>query len=230
MKDSNKYIIFITTIILYFFSSLFKLIPITLFKIDYKNMSGNTSIILSIFSNIVLIFIFYFFYKKDLITDFKKFKNDDKRKKIFDSILLWIIGLIIMFASTWIASLLGIDESSNNLAVKNMFTSNPILAGITVIFLTPIIEEIVFRLSFRKVIPNGILFVIISGLVFGSLHILSITNINELFFLIPYCSLGIILSYIYYKGDSIYYTFIIHILHNLLIALLVLGGLAWEVD
>ncbi len=226
MKDSNKYIIFITTIILYFFSSLFKLIPITLFKIDYKNMSGNTSIILSIFSNIVLIFIFYFFYKKDLITDFKKFKNDDKRKKVFDSILLWIIGLIIMFASTWIASLLGIDESSNNLAVKNMFTSNPILAGITVIFLTPIIEEIVFRLSFRKVIPNGILFVIISGLVFGSLHILSITNINELFFLIPYCSLGIILSYIYYKGDSIYYTFIIHILHNLLIALLVLGGLA----
>ena len=189
-------------------------------------MSGNTSIILSIFSNIVLIFIFYFFYKKDLITDFKKFKNDDKRKKVFDSILLWIIGLIIMFASTWIASLLGIDESSNNLAVKNMFTSNPILAGITVIFLTPIIEEIVFRLSFRKVIPNGILFVIISGLVFGSLHILSITNINELFFLIPYCSLGIILSYIYYKGDSIYYTFIIHILHNLLIALLVLGGLA----
>ena len=226
MKDSNKYIIFITTIILYFFSSLFKLIPITLFKIDYKNMSGNTSIILSIFSNIVLIFIFYFFYKKDLITDFKKFKNDDKRKKVFDSLLLWIIGLIIMFASTWIASLLGIDESSNNLAVKNMFTSNPILAGITVIFLTPIIEEIVFRLSFRKVIPNGILFVIISGLVFGSLHILSITNINELFFLIPYCSLGIILSYIYYKGDSIYYTFIIHILHNLLIALLVLGGLA----
>lgn len=59
------------------------------------------------------------------------------------------------------------------------------------------------------------LFILMSGLVFGSLHVLNSTNsLAELLYLIPYSAPGIIFAYILAKTNNILVTMGLHFMHN----------------
>ena len=70
------------------------------------------------------------------------------------------------------------------------------------------------------IIPNNI-FIIISSLLFASLHILSITKIIELLYIIPYLIIGLTFTLIYQKTDNILCNIISHILHNTINVLII---------
>lgn len=233
-KSIYKYIRFFLMLMLLFCSSLFKLIPIVLFKIDTENMSGQVSAGLTLFSNLVAAGISIFLYRKELVKQFKKLKNSKKDKLIITldtSFRYWLIGLVVMIISNIIIGKLGIGSASNDVSVISMLESSPILAGISVIFLAPFIEEMVFRMAFKDIFDKKWLFVLISGIIFGSLHVIgSASTIYEYLYLIPYCSLGIAFSYIYQYSENIYISFLIHILHNSLTAFytfLLAGVILW---
>ena len=96
---------------------------------------------------------------------------------------------------------------------------------IAVGILAPIIEELTFRKAFREVFTNKTLFVLASGLIFGGLHvILSLNSLWDLFYIIPYSSLGIAFGYMYQKTDNIYTSIIMHIFHNTALTTLSLIG------
>ena len=82
----------------------------------------------------------------------------------------------------------------------------------------PIYEEFLFRLGFRKVLGNNMLFVIISGVLFGLLHIFPLDDGVSLtlgiFQSISYVSMGIFLAYVYKKYNNIFYSIGIHFLNN----------------
>ena len=221
LLDIKKYVVFVFVILVFLLSSLFQIIPIKLFNLDVKNITNLEESFLTLFSYICSLIICIFLYRKTIKKEISNFDKKSFKKNFFYSIKLWIIGLIIMMISTFIFSKIGIT-SNNNDSVINMFISSPLVYGITLILFSPLLEEIVFRMAFKDIF-NGLSFILISGIVFGSIHVIfSITSLLDLLYLIPYCSLGIIFGIIYNKTDNLSYTYIIHLLHNLLTSIIIL--------
>lgn len=221
----SKYIKFVFVIILFFISPIFQFIPIYLFNIDMNNVSDLTTIYLSLFSNLVFLIIIVLIYHKKLKEQFLKLKNMKKNKliNILDtSFRYWLIGLVIMIGTNLIINKMGINIPNNDAFIRKTLKIAPIISSISVIFISPLIEEIVFRLSFREIIKNKWLFILVSGFIFGSIHVItSITKTYELLYLIPYCSLGVAFSFIYEYSDNVYISYLLHLTHNTLTALTV---------
>ncbi len=203
--------------ILFCFSSLFQLIPITLFNI--KRTTSN-SIILSTFSNICLLIILIIIYRRELIKEFKLFKKN-LLENLDTGIKYWLIGLLVMMISNIIITyILGLNQAQNEQAVQKMINKMPIMMLITAGFIAPITEEITFRKTFKNMFLNKYLFIILSGLVFGSMHVItSYSNPLELLYIIPYGSLGMTFATMYYKTDTIYTSISMHMLHNTILTL-----------
>lgn len=217
----NKYSKFLLALLLFFFGSIFQVIPILIFNLDANNIGGNTKILLTLFSNTIIAFILILFYFKDIKNDIKKFK-ENKSELLEIGFKIWVIGLILMASSNVIINKISPNEIANNEeSIRSMISVSPYLMLINTAILAPIVEELVFRKSFRTVFKNNLLFVIVSGIVFGGLHVvLSIENVYDYLYLIPYCSLGISLSYMYYKTDNICIPIIMHMIHNFIITVM----------
>ena len=226
MKVNNNknnlitYIIFICTLLLFLFQSLFQLIPIKLFNLNIDELSNIDKILLLTFSNLCTLVIVVLIYRKIIKKDLKDIKNTNKKDFYKNSIFClkyWVLNLLIMYIFIYILRLLGINDSINNSNVKSLIKANPLIMGLNIIFISTVIEEIIFRLSFKTVFKEKIPFILISGIIFGGLHVLSINSLIELIYLIPYCTSGIILSYIYYETDNIFYSYFVHAFHNLIL-------------
>jgi len=229
-----KYLRFFLVLLLFLISSTFKLIPIYLLNIDTNNINPHINAGLTLFSNIILILIFIFLYRKEIIKQFKTLKKLKKEKLIIildTAFRYWLIGLIIMIVSNFIINKLGIGSSANDVSVSSMLEKTPIIAGLSVIIFGPFVEEMVFRMAFKDVFNKKIVFILVSGIIFGSLHVIGVvTNIYELLYLIPYCSLGLAFAAIYDYSDNIFISYLIHLLHNSLTAIttfLLAGVILW---
>lgn len=212
-------------VLLFFSASILQLIPIELFNLDITNITGIQKLWLTIFSDSILLIILFIIYHKSLIEDFKKIKGN--LYKILDNgIKYWLIGLIIMMISNILIGLfISQAQATNEESVQILIHSSGLLSIITIGILAPIIEEITFRKAFREVFINKTLFVLASGLIFGSLHVvLSLNSYWDLFLIIPYSSLGIAFGYMYQKTNNIYTSIIMHMFHNTASTLLSLIG------
>lgn len=221
-KTYYKFFRFIIIILLFLLSSLFKLIPIYIFNIDSNNITPTINCLLTLFSNSVTAIFCIFLFFKELKKDFIELKKMEKNKLYikFDSAFrYWLIGLVIMIASNYFIGKIGISTSNNDVSVQTMLDASPFIAGLSVVFIAPFIEEITFRKAFKDLFEKKWFFILLSGIIFGSLHVIfSVNYWYDLLYLIPYCSLGIAFSYIYYNTDNFYFSYFIHILHNLLTA------------
>lgn len=215
----------IVVLLLFFFSSLFQLIPISIFNMNINKLTSNETLILTLFSDTILLIILFILYRKTLIEDFKKFKNN-LFQNMDCGIKCWFIGLIVMVVSNLIINLFIHQASAGNEeTVQALIKSSSILSIITVGVIAPIIEELTFRKSFRDIFKKKVPFILISSLVFGGLHVvLSLTSAWDLFYLIPYCSLGAAFGYMYYKTDNIYTPIVMHMFHNIVLTSLSILG------
>lgn len=216
----------IGVMLLYFFSSIFSLVPIIIFNLKTDNLSSFQSILIEGYVNIVLILFLFIIYRKDLIEDFKKLKTNFSKN--FDkAILYWLIGLGIMMVTNIIIGLLFNKASANNEnTIQELIKESGVISIIVFGILGPFIEEIVFRKTFRDVIKNDLAFVLIAGIFFGSVHVVfSLQSAWDLLYLIPYCALGISFTKIYQKTNNIFYSIFIHMIHNtILVTLSVIGA------
>ena len=164
-KDYIKNIFKLIIVFFIFYKSyLLQYIPIILFKIDIKNISMSTNILLNIFSNLVLLVIFFFIYKKELIEEFKIFKKN-LLENINTGFKYWFVGLIIMiFSNALINIFFKTGGATNEKTIQSMITSLPWIMLINAGLIAPFNEEIVFRKSLKGVIKNRYLFVILSFL------------------------------------------------------------------
>ena len=109
----------------------------------------------------------------------------------------------------------------------------PIYSIISLVILGPISEEIIFRVNFKNSIKNEKLFLIITSLLFGSMHLLAYfdtlqsisSSWSQLLYLIPYTWLGFVFGCVYVKTKNIYPAILIHMLTNLLSVLIILISL-----
>ena len=191
------------------------------FNINYYNMDIKYKILTTILIQITYIVFIIILYRKELKEDIKKFKENYK-KDIYNYLIIYLLGILLMGISNIILSRITNQSVSGNESMVRIYIDNyPLYMIFSSIIYAPFIEEMIFRKSIRNIFKNKYLFIIISGLLFGIVHISSI-NLNELLFSIPYIIMGIDFAYIYYKTNNIFITMTFHLCHNLVLLLLYL--------
>ena len=222
----NNYIktasIGLLAILVYFILPMFEAVPFQMLGINTATLPLVVKVIYMIaYETVMLALILLIFYPK-LKKDFMDMKQNHMNyySKYFK---YWLMGLMIMMISNLLIMQFTDNQiASNEQAVQSLFDISPIYIFFSAVIFAPLVEELVFRQGIRNIIPNKLLFIIISGLVFGGLHVISsdMSSLTELFYLVPYCAPGIIFAYILAETDNIFVSIGLHFMHNgLLIAL-----------
>lgn len=175
---------------------------------------------------IVCFFVILFLKKKEKIVLIQKTKNKYFLSLILIAALVSIILDIVMDPIKNIYTITHLkDLNFNNIVydfkvsyikiVINVFKRNPyhFIEFLTIIFVGPFVEEIVFRRYFfvgllRKY--NLKIALIISSLLFAIMHAPSIKNIIITFIF------GLISAYIYYSTSNIIFPLFLHIIKNII--------------
>lgn len=221
-KENNKKIkhlknalLGLACIIIYFCISDVELGFLNLFNIDYNEMSIPFKVAYLIVWEILTICIIMLILNKKISKDFNDIKKNHKEyyKKYFK---FWLISVAIMMISNLIINLFvknGI--ASNEEIIRETFKVSPLYVFFSSVIFAPLVEELVFRQSLKNIIPNKIIFIIVSGIIFGGLHVITgLSSPLDLLYLIPYCAPGFAFAYILADSDNIFIPISLHFMHN----------------
>lgn len=208
----------------------FPYIPMKLFNIKYEEFNMTMKAIYMFFCDIGYILILFLLYKDKIIKDFKSyFKSFGKNFE--ESFKYYFIGVLIMIVSNLILTIFVSSATANNEeAVRAMIDETPLYMLFSVSIYAPFVEEMIFRHSIKDSVicfgKNKItkyIYIIISGFVFGFLHMsLDSTNYLDYLYIVPYMSLGVAFAALYQKSDNIFSSILMHSLHNSITVILYL--------
>ncbi len=221
MKIQKRIVRSILVFLIFWNSVYLQLIPIKLLHLNVNNLSATSRVALSCFSNIILFFLFFFVYRKELKEDFKKFKNN-LVENIDTGFKYWLIGLIIMVVTNHIlAFFLASGGANNENTIQSMIKVFPFLMLIDGGMIAPFVEEIAFRKTLKDVISNKWIFVLLSFLIFGGAHVISGATVwTDYLYIISYGSLGAAFALAYYETDTIFTSMTLHMMHNTVLILM----------
>lgn len=205
-----------------FFNSVYlQYIPVILFKLNVKELSMSTKVLLSSFSSIILVLLFIIVYRKDLKRDFDIFRKDIS-KYLDIGFKYWSVGLFVMFASNIIINLVFNTGGANNEnAVQEMIKGAPLLMILSAGLIGPFNEEIVFRKTLKDVFKNKCLFALASFIIFGGAHVVSSATVfTDYLYIVPYGALGAAFALCYYESDNFFTSFSMHMIHNTILVLI----------
>ncbi len=213
--------------LLFYYGAYFQYIPVYLFHLDLQNLSDVMKVLLSSFSSIVISFILFFVYRKDLKKEFHKFRSNfmDCMNTGF---VCWMSGLgIMMVTNVIITFVFKAGGANNEKLVQSMIHALPWLMVINAGFLAPFNEEIIFRKTLKDVFGKyKWLFICLSFLLFGGAHVMEVAKVwTDYLYIIPYGALGASFAIAYYKTDTVFTSMVLHMIHNtalILLSLLVL--------
>ena len=215
MEENRKSVLIgITTFLLYFVYNLFQTLPLELLGIDYNAMSLSSKIIYLLGYELVFILVLFIAHRKRFINDFKNYIMNfkDYVKKYFE---YWALAFGLMIVSNFVIVTLFPDSVANNQEnVNNIFGIAPVYMIISAVIFAPIVEETIFRLSIRNFIKNDKLFIFISGIIFGGLHVLGSENLVNYIYIIPYSIPGFVFAYTLVKSKNIFVPMSLHFFHN----------------
>ena len=229
MKIKIKEIIkFILIFLLYLLYSDIIIIILTKLGVNIKVLPNNLKTAIMFLINLSLMIMLFIFYSKSIKENLKDLKLNFK-SYIKDNFKYYVIGLLIMIISNIIISFFIEGNSTNETLIREYINIMPIYMIFSSCIYAPFTEEMVFRKSLRNCFNNKVLYILLSGLIFGSMHLLSASNLVELVFLIPYSSLGCVFAYMYYKTNNIFVPMTFHMVHNTIIVInyllmLIIGG------
>lgn len=214
-ENTKKMLIGLGSLVIYFILTELQAIPLIIVGLDVKELGTTFIAIYSLIYSIVLLATIALIFNKTLKKDWLDLKKN--HKKYFSKyIKYWFLALGVMMISNLIILLINPGAApGNEEAIKRMFEVAPIYTFISAVFLAPVIEELVFRLSFRYVIKIDWLFIILSGLTFGSMHIIGTYETPmDLLYIIPYSAPGLAFAYVLAKCKNIYVPIGLHFIHN----------------
>lgn len=205
----------IAVFILYMTMPLYESFFISSFGIDPATIPTFVLTIYYIVARVILLGLIVFAFKRVVFKDAVDLRKN--HKEYFKEYLkYWFLALGLMMVSNAAITIVTNQEvASNEQAVKEMLVKFPFYTYMMAVIFAPIIEELVFRLGFRHIFKNDFIFILISGLVFGGLHIIQSENLaSELVYLIPYSIPGMIFAYVYTKSKNIFVPIGLHFIHN----------------
>lgn len=195
-----------------FFKSIGLLLIVSFIMAVFSILTKN-QVVAYFFTYFTSSLIFLFIYKDKLKNDLKNIGNDLNTKNI----IIIVLFLVLSFISNIILVNMLNQEASNQEIAVSMFKSFPLLGIPAICLFAPFVEEIIYRLPYKK----NWLSIIISTIVFTFAHISNFSLI-QMFFLIPYLFLSISFSFAYFKNENIILSTTTHILNNLISVVLLL--------
>lgn len=200
-----KYLAFIFYPVFILYQTLFKLVENT----------NNPTLIFNYIYDALVIIILLMLYKNELKVKFSDFIHNigGYLKKYLK---YWFIALVLMEITSFIAISINGAIAANEESVRELIDYNPFLTFIMTSILAPFIEETIYRLSLYKIIGKcKYLFIIISGLLFGTAHVLNnITQLSDLLYILPYGVPGVVFAYVLLKSDNVFVPIGLHCIHN----------------
>lgn len=219
-KRFGKIIKLIFIFMLFYYVNYSVYIVMKLLNITKADLNGSALVILNAFTDLILMFILFLIYRKDLIKDFDKFRANPI-DNLDSGIKYWFVGLIGMIVSNVIINLVfSTGGPGNEKTVQSMISNLPWLMLIDAGIIGPFIEEIVFRKTFKDATKNKWLFIILSSLIFGGLHVTSnIVHWYDALYILPYSCLGLSFALSYNETDTIFTSMFMHMIHNTVLIL-----------
>ena len=185
--------------------SYFQTVPLSLLGINYYNLSMFDKIVYLMVTELIYLLILFFIYRKEYIRDFKDYIKNFKNymPKYME---YWALAFSLMLISNFvIITLFPNSVATNQEAINSILVGAPFYMIVSAVIFAPFLEETIFRFSFRKIFKNDIFFIIISGLIFGSLHVISsFNNFIDLIYIIPYSIPGCVFAYTLVKSKNIF--------------------------
>jgi len=220
IKKYKKQIIgSIMFILMFLISDLIILLLMSL-GIDIESLSSNNKLLISLIISFIFPIILIILYRKDLIKDAKKLKKNYKEyiDKIINYYTIGVIGMVILNSILQYGLKLGISGNEEN--IRNLLVEAPIYMFISACILAPFQEEMLFRKVIKDFCKNKYIYIIISGFIFGLLHVIGTASGLEYLYLLPYGFLGSMFALLYVKTDNIWCPILIHFFHNTLLVLI----------
>jgi membrane protease YdiL (CAAX protease family) len=219
----NKTLKTILIISYYFVFDLLIYVPFLALDINISAIPDSLFNTYYISTQIIFIVTLIFLYYKDVtyyLEDFKK--NGIKHLKF--GVNIWLKGLFVMIISNMIISSFSpVTVPENEQAIREALNISPLFIAISSVIIAPILEEILFRRTLFDIIKNKNVYIIISGLVFGSFHIIGIgESLYSWLYVIPYAALGVAFAYTYVKTSNLITSICLHSFHNLITVIQIL--------
>ncbi len=173
---------------------------------------------------IIALPILLFILKPNLSYDIDQTKRDGFGKLIVGSITGYVILIVGNLISNLLSTTLSlafdhpIEEAVNQLTIENILHSNgAIFIILSAVIIGPVVEELVFRKSIFGLFKNQYVGLVVSALLFGSVHLLGeVSFIDGLINGISYIVMGFVFGIIYITNKkNIVYPIIVHIVSNL---------------
>lgn len=207
-------------IALYFICNLTNLnvIILKILHIDYSNWSSFMACAYLIIFQLILLLAIFFMFKDTYIKNFKEYKNNLKNY-MNEYIKYWFIALGLMIVSNLIINLIASGIAPNEQGVRDMLDIEPLYTFISAVILAPLLEESIFRLAIRKIIPHQKwIFILVSGLFFGLLHVIGNVDVwTDWLYLLPYSVPGLVFAYTLTKSNNIFVPISLHFIHNFIL-------------
>ncbi len=204
----------------YFVYEYVVIILLDYFGIDYPKLDYTKKVAIIFAINVLFMLFIFLIYKKELSKDINDFKVNYK-EYLSKNIGLYLTGVLLMALSNILLQFIThLEISGNEESVRSLISRIPLFMAFSSIIYAPFVEEIIFRKIVKNIINNKYIFIIISGVIFGVLHITNYMDINEILMGIPYIIMGIDFAYIYHKTNNIFTTMTFHLCHNLILFLL----------
>ncbi len=161
----------------------------------------------------IMIIILAKFFKPELKDNIKTFKDDFKNNWHKMLIITFLLTVLLYISNYLVVRFMG-TFAENEIIARSQLKSSPVIMGFSIIILGPIVEEMIYRLPFKRVEKHKLLNFFVYSLIFALAHIAFTNGIKELIYLIPYSFLSLSIGYSFYKTGNIYMSIIVHILNN----------------
>lgn len=196
MKNSLKIIRFFFSFACFIFlATLVALFLQLVVGIELDGNNPNHLILVDMIHSSILVVIMVGLYFDKLKSGFKKIKDGGWKKfiknVIIGGLLLFVVKLAAGIVIAILTTLLGLNSTSveNQELVESMLKSAPFMMMISVAIFAPITEELVFRAGIKDVVGNKKVFIAVSGLIFGLMHVT-----DNVVFLMEILLIGIVLN------------------------------------
>jgi len=121
----------------------------------------------------------------------------------------------MIVSNLFIVTLFPDAMATNQENINSIMSFAPLYVIVSACVYAPFLEETIFRLSIRNFIKNDKLFIFVSGIIFGGLHVItSFENLIDLIYIIPYSIPGFVFAYTLVKSKNIFVPMSLHFFHN----------------
>ena len=201
MKKIKKELLrILLAIIIFFYTSIPVLAILRIIGLEITKSNYKMLVVYDFISSLVVAVFISILYYDVIINDLKKLKDkcNGKVSVYLKSIMIGFLFLLITkFVSAYVVTIISnlfnieITTADNQAIIEKMVKSMPLLITLSASLFAPISEEVLFRGGIRKLMNNLGVFVTVSGLIFGLMHVT-----DNIIFILEILFIGIIVNYL----------------------------------